>query len=150
LEHGYIVISYDCSKPLAKQFSLIHNADAHFDLSFPDHHEDEFATTSAKPLMKMKVGEDGAMSAFTPENAPETEILLLEDFYSEECKSLVSRLSKFLDDWQRIVIVPRPNMETSIALTAWTRLERLDSIDEKKINNFISTYHNRGPEKTDE
>jgi len=149
LEHGYIVISYDCTKPLSdNSLFTVKNVSAHF--TDIEHEELDSASLSAKPLTRMKVGNDGAMSAFTPENAPNEEALLLEAFYSEECKGLIGKLSKFLDDWQRVVIVPRSNMDTPIALTAWTRLEKLNSFDERKIKDFISSYHNRGPEQTAE
>jgi hypothetical protein len=31
-------------------------------------------------------------------------------------------------------------MRSRIALTAWTRLERLEDFDEKRITRFIDTY----------
>lgn len=136
LEHGYIVISYNCG-------GEIQNA---------------VATESAKPLTQMKVGGAGAMSFFGPTNAPPAEVELSGEFGSDECKKLVNDLSSFVNDNPRVIIVPRPGMDARIALTAWTRLDTLDpsadsglsATDRESVKNFIDSYHNKGPEKTTE
>lgn len=53
------------------------------------------------------------------------------------------------DDW-KIVLEPREKDDQIIALAAWGRVLNLDNLDEKKIKDFISTYRNRGPEKTND
>lgn len=45
------------------------------------------------------------------------------------------------------VMVPRKNLDTSIALTSWGRLLKLQAIDEKTIKAFFATNSNRGPEQ---
>lgn len=143
LEHGYIVISYNCEK-LPKPISLISQAYAH---------EDEEITetgSSSVPLMHMDLPQDGAMSAFTPQNPPAVEVELPERFSSTSCKTLVKNLSTFLDDYDRIVIVPRLNLDVPIALTAWGRIQKFDSFDKEKMAAFITAFHNAGPEQTAE
>ena len=45
---------------------------------------------------------------------------------------------------QAVIVAPYPGMKHKIALTAWTRLGWLDSIDQDKITSFINAYsHNQ-------
>lgn len=147
LEHGYIVISYNCSLPFTISMSLVPSVYAHVT---EEPHEEPTSTPSASsaPLTRMKVLPQGTMSWFTPENAPDVEVELGEEFNSQNCKDLVSKLSEFLNDFQRLIIVPRVNLEVPIALSAWGRIDKLENYDEARIKNFISTFHNKGPEKT--
>ncbi|HZV80493.1 MAG TPA: DUF3105 domain-containing protein [Candidatus Binatus sp.] len=41
---------------------------------------------------------------------------------------------------QAVIVAPYPGMKHKIALTAWTRLATLNSIDQAKIAAFINTY----------
>lgn len=146
LEHGYIVISYDCGQLTAPEtsFGFVSTVSAHEGEELPE----STGNSDGAPLHAMKVGLNGEMSAFTPENAPAKEVDLPDEFSMPECKNLVDELSPFVDNWERVVVVPRLGMNTPIALTAWTRLETLDSFDADKIESFIKAYHNAGPEKT--
>ena len=143
LEHGYVVISYDCSKLEVSSFSLVSTAFAH------DEPVKE-STDSGQFLMHMRVQPQGDMSWFTPENPPEVELELPESFNSDSCKSLVSQLSEFAKVAERVIVAPRVGMETEIALTAWRRILKLDEVDDQRITEFIKTFHNRGPELTEE
>lgn len=137
LEHGYIVISYDCTK-LSSKLKVESS-------KLP---EENSAASTSGALMRMTVQLSGEMSAITPEHEPAVEVPLPDSFKSAECKKLVSDLPVFLKDWQRIVIVPRLNLDVPIALTAWNHIEKLQAFDKKKIQEFISAYHNKGPEAT--
>lgn len=53
------------------------------------------------------------------------------------------------DSW-KIVLEPRDANDSMIALVGWARVLKLESLDEQRIKDFISTYRNRGPEKTAE
>lgn len=53
------------------------------------------------------------------------------------------------DDW-KVVMAPREANDSRIALSAWGRLLKMDSFDQAKVEDFIKTYRNRGPEKTPE
>lgn len=123
LEHGYVVISYNCDYPTSTTYS------------YP-------------PLTKMTVGVSGTMSFFTPDNPPPVEVPLPESFKSDECKKLVDNLWNTAKGWERVILVPRPGMDSKIALTAWRHLEKMNEFDEAKIQTFVSYYHNKGPEKT--
>ena len=90
------------------------------------------------------------MSWFTPQDPPEVEVELPDSFKTDSCKSLVGKLSEFTKVAQRVIIVPRLNMDSPIALTAWGRIDKLDSADGERIKTFIKAFHNRGPEQTAE
>jgi hypothetical protein len=141
LEHGYIIIWYDCSK--VPSGSLIKTAYAHDEPA-------QESTDSGQLLMHMKVAPSGTMSWFTPQDPPETEVELPESFKTDSCKNLVSELSEFTKVAQRVIVVPRLNLDKMIALTAWGRIEKLDSVDGERIKVFIKAFHNKGPEQTPE
>ncbi len=141
MEHGYVVIWYDCSK--LGTSSIIKQVSAHDEPA-------KESTDSGQLLMHMKVKPQGNMSWFTPENPPEVEIELPESFKTDSCKNLVNQLSEFKKVAKRVIVTPRLNMDSTIALTAWGRIEKTDSADNKRIEAFIKAYHNRGPEQTRE
>jgi hypothetical protein len=45
------------------------------------------------------------------------------------------------------IMLPRKNLDVSVALTSWGRLLKLQSVDEIKIKEFIETNNDRAPEK---
>jgi hypothetical protein len=141
MEHGYVLLWYDCSKEPSG--FLVKSVYAH------DEPATE-STDSGQLLMHMKVIPSGTMSWFGPENPPVVEIELPDSFQNDSCKSLVSQLSEFTKVAQRVIVIPRVNMDSRIALTAWGRIEKLDSVDGERIKAFIKAFHNRGPEQTQE
>lgn len=48
----------------------------------------------------------------------------------------------------KLIVVPRPQLDTTIALTAWGAIDKFDQFDEKRIEQFINYYRDHGPEKT--
>ncbi|MBA3530476.1 MAG: DUF3105 domain-containing protein [Ardenticatenales bacterium] len=38
------------------------------------------------------------------------------------------------------ILVPRPDMDTQIALTAWTRIDKLDAFDQERIVTFLRQF----------
>jgi hypothetical protein len=149
LEHGYIVINYDCTKSISSILFPIKRVYAHEDDTIPEGepHPDS-VSGDEKPLTRINFTPSANTSWITPENTPIKEVDLPENFNSDECKALVENLRPFTDKWERVVVVPRPNMEHPIALTAWRRLQWLDHFDKNAIEYFIKSYHNLGPEKT--
>jgi hypothetical protein len=77
---------------------------------------------------------------------PELQVHNLEDGgvlvqYSCECPELVARLRAIVQKYDKFVILaPYPTMKSRIALTAWTRIDRLEELDEKRIARFIEAY----------
>lgn len=140
LEHGYVVISYDCSN-LATSYQFLSTVFAHDEPT-------EESADSGQLLMHMKLQPTATMSAFSPENAPEIEVPLPDSFNSDNCKNLQSQLNGLLDFRERLIIVPRLDMDKPVAVTAWGRIMKLDNFDQEKLEEFISSFHNKGPEKT--
>lgn len=42
--------------------------------------------------------------------------------------------------YHHLVLAPYPSMDTTIALTAWQRIDKLDTYDEQRIVEFIEAY----------
>jgi len=42
--------------------------------------------------------------------------------------------------YERLILAPYPSMDTTIALTAWGRIDKLNSYDEARIVRFIEAY----------
>lgn len=141
MEHGYVIIWYDCSEITSA--GLIPTASAHDEPS-------EESTDSGQLLMHMKIQPTEEMSWFTPENPPETEVELPDSFKSDSCKNLVSELSGLTKVAQRVIVAPKLNMDSIVAVTAWGRIDKMDSVDKGRIEKFIKAFHNRGPEQTQE
>ena len=53
---------------------------------------------------------------------------------ADKLKVIVSRYDKY------VILAPYPTMKSRIALTAWTRIDRMEELDEKRIVRFIDTY----------
>jgi hypothetical protein len=61
--------------------------------------------------------------------------------YSCTCPELGDKLRGIVGRYDKFVILaPYPGMKTRIALTAWTRLDRFEEFDEKRIVRFIDAY----------
>jgi hypothetical protein len=61
--------------------------------------------------------------------------------YNCECPDLVAKLKTAVDKYDRqVILAPYPGMQHKIALTAWTRLDTMDELDEGRITRFIEAY----------
>jgi hypothetical protein len=61
--------------------------------------------------------------------------------YSCECPDVVDRLRAIVSTYDRFVILaPYPGMKSRIALTAWTRIDTMDAVDETRVRRFIDAY----------
>ncbi len=129
LEHGYVILSYNCQFKAAFLPALIKNSFAH---------GTEESTPSAEIIRKTAT-EDASASA-----------KMTEAFSSNECHELVDQLISVYESKgkKRLIIVPRPSLDSRIALTAWRYIDKLNSFDKSKIEKFIDGHLNKGPEKT--
>ncbi len=58
-----------------------------------------------------------------------------------DCPDLIAKIEKIVSRYStQVVAAPYPKMKPLIALTAWTRIERLNEFDEKRIVRFIEAY----------
>jgi hypothetical protein len=65
------------------------------------------------------------------------------------CPELVAKLTEIVKRYEtQVILAPYPGMRTRIALTAWTRLDAFDELDEARIVRFIRAYrgidHHKG------
>lgn len=99
------------------------------------------------PIEKKTNTEDSTSSA-----------MLTENFASDECNQLVQNLTSIYDSngKRKLIIVPRPQLDSKIALTAWRYIDKinpstsseLSDFDKAKIEKFIDAHRDHGPEQT--
>jgi hypothetical protein len=86
--------------------------------------------------------------------SPELQVHNLEDGgvmvqYSCDCPDIVARLREIVQRYDRYVILaPYPSMKTRIAVTAWTRIDTMEQLDEARVRRFIEAFrgidHHKG------
>jgi len=61
--------------------------------------------------------------------------------YNCDCPDLVVKLRSVVEKYDKhVILAPHPAMKSTIALTAWTRIETLSEFDAKRIRRFIEAY----------
>ena len=60
----------------------------------------------------------------------------------EGCEELAADLARIAGPYQKVIVAPYPDMGTTIALTAWGRIDKLDVLDEERIVAFIEAHMN--------
>jgi hypothetical protein len=109
--------------------------------------------SKARPLarqvksLKVYAHEEGSSSADFKDPTISTQSAINE---SDGCKSLVKNLAELANKkklW-KLAVVSRPNLETTIALTAWNYIDKFDGFDASRIERFIDYNRDQGPEKT--
>ncbi len=122
LEHGYIIISYNC----------------------------DYAQNSFLPESVVFAHEENISATPSSSSAIQTHLDLSQWKDDKNCQDLVAKLTDLAKKTRvwKLIVVPRPNLDSRIALTAWTRIDKFNGFDEKRINDFIDAYRDRGPEKT--
>lgn len=123
LEHGYVIMSYNCEKKVTgyRQQGIIRTVYAH-------------------GIEEEAIGGEDATASGE----------LSELFRSEDCHKLVDQLISVYEKKgkTRLIVIPRPNLDARIALTAWGYLDKLSDFDKERINKFVDAHLNQGPEKT--
>ena len=135
LEHGYVIISYNCNVHLSENpKSEIRNP---------------------KQIQNSKLNiqnvyaheEEGSPSAEFKDPTIATGSAVNE---TEGCKTLVKNLTDLANKkklW-KLIVVPRSELDTTIALTAWTYIDKFDAFEVGRIERFIDFHRDQGPEKT--
>lgn len=74
------------------------------------------------------------------------------DLAQAECDELISQLEDLFVRFGgfKLIVVPRPTLDTRIALSAWGWLDKFDEYDEERIVAFIDALRDKGPERTPE
>lgn len=66
------------------------------------------------------------------------------------CDTLKKQLSDIVKEkrtW-KLIMIPRPNLDVPLALTAWTYLDKMKQFDKNRIASFIDDFRDKGPEQT--
>ncbi len=129
LEHGYIIIWYDCErKGLGFRVKGIVKT--------------AYAQTDDKGRMQMTQGSEGSPSAKLSD--------LPKSFSDGSCDNFKNRLKSLSQKFglHKLIFIPRLGMDYPLVLTAWGRMEKLNSVDESKIKAFIDAFRDQGPEST--
>lgn len=150
LEHGYIIISYNCNVHLQEQgarnkeqryFSMILNNDNSLVQQVSAHEEEGEASESGD--LSVPTEASGSPSSLLRTSATNE---------GDACKTLVQQLSDLAKKKKlfKLVVVPRPQLGTTMALTAWNYIDKFDQFDAKRIERFIDYHRDHGPEQTTE
>jgi hypothetical protein len=61
--------------------------------------------------------------------------------YNCDCPAEIARLREIVAKYDRFVILaPYPGMKSRFALTAWTRIETMDQLDDARVRRFVDAY----------
>jgi len=59
----------------------------------------------------------------------------------DECKKLVENLAGIVKKYSdKVLMAPYPKLDTRIALTAWTRLDKFNDFDKERIQKFVKAF----------
>lgn len=59
----------------------------------------------------------------------------------DDCKKLVDELSNLVKKYSdKVLLAPYPKLDTKIALTAWTRIDKFNGFDTDRIEKFIKAF----------
>ncbi|OGG06143.1 hypothetical protein A2872_04190 [Candidatus Gottesmanbacteria bacterium RIFCSPHIGHO2_01_FULL_42_12] len=74
-----------------------------------------------------------------PGNSENTATLSAQE--ADNCKQLTDQLSAIVKKYpEKVAMAPYPKLDTKIALTAWTRLDKFNDFDEVRIQKFIKAF----------
>jgi hypothetical protein len=66
---------------------------------------------------------------------------VMVQYNCDDCAELVSQLTSVVRRYtDHVVLAPYPDMDSTIALTAWGRIDKFDQFDEERIVAFIDAY----------
>jgi len=70
--------------------------------------------------------------------------------FSEECKTRKEQLVQVYEKKgkRKLIVIPRSDLDSNFALTAWNYIDKLNDFDQARIEKFIDAHLNQGPEKT--
>lgn len=61
--------------------------------------------------------------------------------YNCTCPDLVEKLAAIVRKYDKFVILaPYPTMKSRVALTAWTRIDTMEELEEARVRRFIEAY----------
>ena len=71
--------------------------------------------------------------------------------YNTEDQNLITQLGRFAQSQSDfpcfLVVAPYPDMQFTVAVTAWDVRDTMGSYDEERLQEFVDSYRNKGPER---
>ena len=59
----------------------------------------------------------------------------------DDCGKLIKNLTNIVDNYtDKVVLAPYPDLDSQIALTAWTRIDKFNDFDRERIEKFIKAF----------
>lgn len=156
LEHGYVIISYNCNVHLKTQNSKVKTQSYKSKLRTLMNqtvfaHEEDGTSLSAN-FIDPTIATGSPSTGSTKLTTSPLGVNAMND--TDGCKTLVKNLTELANRkklW-KLAVVPRPSLTTTIALTAWTYIDAFDppagGLDVSRIERFIDYHRDQGPEKT--
>ena len=71
--------------------------------------------------------------------------------YNTENQELITQLRRFAQKQSEfpcfLVVAPYPDMQFTVAVTAWDVRDTMASYDDEQLQEFVDAYRNKGPER---
>lgn len=168
LEHGYVIISYNCEKKVSKGLEVPHSEiSGQAKVSKGNKSLFSLITNYKLPITSVYAHDDegdadgdDATGSADLKDATKSAEMTGEAWKSKECTELKKQLKEFAESQRlwKLIVVPRPELDTRLALTAWGRVEKFDpstssglnQSDKDRMAKFIDAFRDKGPEKTEE
>ncbi len=145
LEHGYIIISYNCNVHLRSSVIPASEPESRLFHWIPGQARDDNSMLVDRVFAHEEEGSTPSADFVDPTIATASAVN-----ESDGCKALVKNLTELANKkklW-KLIVAPRPQLDTTIALTAWTYVDKFDQFDAGRIERFIDYHRDQGPEKT--
>lgn len=121
LEHGYVILSYKCNTSTGSATLTTSSLSAR--------------VQSAKSEEATESGEASPSGKIDSQADCDQRKKQLEEIYNKKGK-------------RKLIVVPRPSLDTNFALTAWNYIDKFDQFDVGRVERFIDAHLNNGPERT--
>ncbi len=120
LEHGYVVVHYNCAVAFSTQSRLRRVSRAVLSASA---HEDEGDADGDNATPGAGVNPECSLGQTLADWAKKMEL-------------------------KKLIVQPNPIIDKPIVMVAWDRILKMDSFDEKLAEKFVKAFRNKGPEQT--
>lgn len=133
LEHGYVIVSYNCG---VRESGMMNQESRVGFLSLVN------SSVSGGSIALAHGDENTATPSFEASSAASTQ--------DDDCHQLVDSLRALAEKLRlwKLIVVPRSQNDTRLALTAWGRIDKFGALEPKRIERFVKLYRDQGPEKT--
>lgn len=64
----------------------------------------------------------------------------IQYYCPDGCDELIVKLGEITEDFEHVFMGPYTDLDNTIALTAWGRIDKFNDYDEERIRSFIKSY----------